>query len=362
MKDFDSRTYSLSDFLEWHEREELVLNPRFQRRPVWSDKARSYFMDTIIRGKPIPKVFIRQIIDPQTRKSVREVVDGQQRLRAILDYINDGFQIRKSHNPKYAKLYFSQLDPETQTSILSYEVSVDLLINMPDSDVLDIFRRLNSYAVVLSPQETISSTHFGPFRVLAEGIANRYNEFWTTSGIVSDHQVLRMMDVELTSDLLIAMLNGVRSKKQIRGYYDQYEKQEEISAFSNGIEDQFSHVMDLIVSLLGTSLAGSVFGRIPIFYSLFTALYHLEYGLPGLDAKQHPIPETALSRVRSCLGAVESIFHVENKRQLDADQLQFLEDARLATTDAAVRTRRTSYLVGRLLSGLENVSSGSDSD
>jgi len=362
MKDFDSRTYNLSDFLEWHERGELVLNPVFQRRPVWTDKARSYFMDTIVRGKPIPKIFIRQIIDPQTRKSVREVVDGQQRLHAILDYVNDGFQIRKSHNPKYAQLYFSQLDAVTQTSILSYEVSVDLLINMPDGDVLDIFRRLNSYAVVLNPQETISSTHFGPFRVLAEGIASRYNEFWTTSGILRDHQILRMMDVELTSDLLVAMLNGVRSKRQIKSYYDLYEKQEEIGAFGDSTEGQFSHVVDLIVSLFGTSLAGSVFARIPVFYSLFTALYHLEYGLPGLDAKQHPIPETAMSRVRSCLGAVESIFQVEDKRQLDADQLQFRDDARLATTDATVRTRRTSYLVGVLLSGLENVSSGSDSD
>lgn len=60
MKNFDSRTYSISDFLEWYSNGQLELNPKFQRRSVWDDNARSYLMDTIIRGFPIPKVFIRQ--------------------------------------------------------------------------------------------------------------------------------------------------------------------------------------------------------------------------------------------------------------------------------------------------------------
>ena len=84
MKSFDSRVYSVGDYREWSESGQLVLSPRFQRREVWTETARSYLMDTIIRGLPIPKVFIRQIIDPSSGKSVREVVDGQQRLRTIL--------------------------------------------------------------------------------------------------------------------------------------------------------------------------------------------------------------------------------------------------------------------------------------
>ena len=89
MKNFDSRTYSINDFLEWEENSQLELSPKFQRRSVWNDTARSFLMDTIIEGKPIPKVFIRQKLNPQTRKSVREVVDGQQRLRAIFEFIKE---------------------------------------------------------------------------------------------------------------------------------------------------------------------------------------------------------------------------------------------------------------------------------
>ena len=143
MKSFDSRAYSINDFVEWDKQGQLELNPSFQRRQVWSDKAKSYLMDTILRGKPIPKIFIRQRINVTTKKSLREVVDGQQRLRSILSFIKDGFEVSKRQNKACGGCRFSQLPEDIQSQVLSYELSVDLLINLPDSEVLDIFGRLN---------------------------------------------------------------------------------------------------------------------------------------------------------------------------------------------------------------------------
>src|ERR1700733_13689775 len=176
MKSYDSRTYSINDFVEWDSAKQLELNPRFQRRAVWTDKAKSFLMDTILRGKPIPKIFIRQKINVTTKTSIREVVDGQQRLRTILSYIKDGFVVSKLHNPEYGGLRFSQLDPEMQSQVLAYEISVDLLINLPDSEVLDIFSRLNSYAIVLNEQEKINANHFSAFKLLADLIGRSYFE------------------------------------------------------------------------------------------------------------------------------------------------------------------------------------------
>jgi Protein of unknown function DUF262 len=216
MKSFDSRVYSINDFVEWDKNKQLELNPFFQRRPVWSEKAKSYLMDTILRGKPIPKIFIRQKINVSTKSSVREVVDGQQRLRSILSYIKDGFIVSRRQNPDFGGKRFSQLPEAVQAQILSYEVSVDLLINLPDAEVLDIFGRLNSYAVVLNEQERLNAENFGPFKVLADTVGRKYYDYWINQKILTPRNILRMAEVNLVADLLIAMREGIKSKKQIK--------------------------------------------------------------------------------------------------------------------------------------------------
>ena len=153
MKKFDPRTYSINDFREWHDRNILIIDPYFQRRSVWSDKARSYLIDTILRGLPFPKIYIRQTIDSKTRKTVRTIVDGQQRLRTILNFLDDGFKVLKMHNMEYGGLYFSELPKEVRYNILNYDVSVDLITEEDDEFILDIFARINTYTVTLNKQE-----------------------------------------------------------------------------------------------------------------------------------------------------------------------------------------------------------------
>lgn len=349
MKNFDSRTYSINDFLEWDEKNQLEIQPKFQRRSVWSDTARSYLMDTIVRGKPIPKIFIRQRINPQTRASLREVVDGQQRLRTILSYLRDGFVISKRHNDRYGGYYFSQLaevDPDIQTNILNYELSVDLLVNMPDEEILDVFSRLNSYAVILNDQERINAQHFGPFKTLADQIAHTLNEFWLTNGILTEQQILRMGDVNLTADLLIAMTAGIKSKKQISSFYGLYEKN--FLHDPSDLNIRFRNVIQMIISVFGSRLKSSEFRRVHLFYTLFTAFYHRTFGLPELDPSPGPFSENQYPRVANALGKVDEIFAEPDVKQLAEDEIQFLQDCRRATTDSTVRLRRTKYILSLL--------------
>lgn len=347
MKSFDSRTYSINDFLEWHERGQLVLDPKFQRRPVWTDKAKSYLMDTIVRGKPIPKIFIRQRIDVATRSSIREVVDGQQRLRTILSYLSDGFSISKGHNPEYGGHVFSGLgsvNDSAQARILSYELSVDLLVDLSDAEVLDIFSRLNSYAVVLNEQERLNATHFGPFKTLADRVGHKYVEYWRSNGIFTNRHIMRMDEVALTADILVAMLKGIRTKKQLKAGYAEFENK--FPYDSDQLEERFDATMSWIARIYPEGLKDSSFRRPHLFYSLFTAIDHASNGLPGLDAPRPRISHDTVARVRAALERVDLILGDTEGEILSREEQQFLEDCRLSTADAAVRKRRTTFLLG----------------
>lgn len=343
MKSFDSRTYSINDFVEWDKAGQLELNPRFQRRPVWTDKAKSYLLDTILRGKPIPKIFIRQRINVSTKTSTRDVVDGQQRLRTILSFIKDGFVVSRRHNPEYGGNRFSQLPENVQAHVLAYEVSVDLLINLPDSEVLDIFSRLNSYAVLLNEQEKLNADHFGPFKVLSDKIGHKYYDYWISQGILTSKQVVRMLEVNLVADILIAMLAGIKSKKQIRKYYGIFEK--DFQADPDDLELKFDTVVAKIGEIYPEGLTDTEFRRPHVYYSLFTAVAHCLFGLPNLGAPRKALDAGAVHTIRNGLDRVEVLFEEEDIGSLKKEEQQFLQDCRRATTDEVVRQRRTVFLL-----------------
>lgn len=345
MKSYDSRTYSINDFVEWDKANALELNPVFQRRAVWSDKAKSYLMDTILRGKPIPKVFIRQKINVTTKTSIREVVDGQQRLRTILSYIKDGFVVTKRQNPDYGGMRFSQLQEDIQAQVLSYEISVDLLINLPDAEILDIFGRLNSYAVILNEQEKLNANYFGSFKILADTIGRKYTEYWIKQGIISARQLLRMQEVNLVADLLIALRDGIKPKKQIKRFYALYEDTYEDDVAPT--EANFDQIITTIAKIYPEGLASTEFSRVHQFYSLFTAVAHCLFGLKDLDAPRPSLQDVAaIERARNGLDRVGHIYAVEDVGNLSAADRQFLQDSRRATTDGPVRERRTKFLLG----------------
>ena len=166
MKNFDTRVYSISDFLEWRANGILDLSPEFQRRGVWTRAAKSFLVDTIVRGKPIPKLLLTQSL--KDKRNLRTVVDGQQRLRTIFEFVSNDFTILKAHNEAYARKTFSELPEDIQNEVLKYEVGVDVLFDADYKDLLDIFARINTYSVVLNTQEKLNAKYLGGVAPLAE--------------------------------------------------------------------------------------------------------------------------------------------------------------------------------------------------
>lgn len=281
MEKFQPQIYRINDVLSWSERKELILSPKFQRRTVWSPRGKSYLIDSILKGFPIPPFFIREKILVRERKTVREVVDGQQRLRTILEFVSDGFSVMKIHNDEVAGLKYSQLPEELQQTILSYPLSVNTLIGTDDSTVFDIFSRLNAYSVPLNDQEKLNALYVGVFKQFIDKLSKNQLIYWEENKIISKSQIGRMKEVEFTAELICAMLFGLQNgKKIIRDTYKKYDDE-----FSNSelIDERFAQTLEECKILLDDNIQEFEFKRMPLFYSLFTALYDLKYGLQNLE-------------------------------------------------------------------------------
>ena len=342
MKNYDSRTYSINDFLEWDDRKQLVISPKFQRRSVWSPQAKSYLVDTILRDKPLPKIFIRATTDPKTKITIREIVDGQQRIRTILAFVKDGFTISKVHNEEFGGLRYSQLPETVQAEFLKYELAVDLLLDLEDRDVLDIFARLNTYAVSLNKQELLNAKYFGYFKQLVYRLSGDYYVFWKDNKMFSDKKIMRMAEAELVTDLLIAMMDGIQPKKGAEKYYIQYDEKFDLR---KEYEQRFHSTMTLIGTLLSGTLADSNFRSTPNFYGLFVALYHMNFGVKGIGTKRRSITESDYSRVINVIDDINSLLEQDYVTQ--EDQL-FVKSTKDATTDVPARRTRVEYITNKL--------------
>lgn len=345
MKSFDSTTYTVNDFLEWYERKQLVLSPKFQRRSVWKDVAKSFLIDSILREKPLPKIFIRQRTDIKNRTTVREVVDGQQRLRTIILFINDGFKVKKVHNKEYGEKYFSQLDEEAQSAILTYKFSVDILIGVEDSDIMDIFARLNTYTTPLNKQELINAEFYGYFKQLVYGVSHKYNKFWIDNKIFTEYQIMRMNEVELTADLFIAFMDGIQNRKSVKYYYRNFDEQFDEREL---LKERFDEVISLITKIFDKNLGKSKYKKPALFFAMFLALYNIKYDIKNIDNMNHiegKLCDSEMSKIKNCLDRVEEII---NSDDLSKEQLEFVTSISRATSDAESRKIRTKFIVNEI--------------
>lgn len=345
--------YPVSDFLQWSGSNQLVLTPKFQRRDVWPEKAKSYLIDTIIRRMPIPPIFLRLRIETDPPRTVREVVDGQQRLRAVLGFIEGKFPILGVHNQDYANLEFQGLPKDVQEDILSYKFQVNTLENISDAEVLKIFSRLNTYTQSLNHQELLNAEYFGAFKQTVYDIALRYYPFWTTKKIFSDEKIARMGEAEFTSTLIMSMIGGIRQTKgpQIRAYYDRFDDE---FPRAREIGERFDRVMNILNEAYGDALPRSRFKRLPLFYSLFLALYDRAFGLPAAGNEEPPAVQLVEQRPPM---QVRPAVIGRNLRALEA-QMQgakpgtevgkFVEDSSKGTADPGRRRARHKFLMDRL--------------
>lgn len=295
--------YPVSQFLDWQRGGTLNLSPIFQRRPVWKRPAKSLLIDSVLRGYPIPIVLLRQVQDLQDLSTKMEVIDGQQRLRALLSYIDPdclstsdlgdhSVTILRTHNRRFAGTPFAALPEDVKRMLLGYELSVHIFpATTGDELVFRLFARLNSTGLPLKKQEIRNAEFHGVFKTLVYDLSFENLDRWRRWRVFSDEAMARMDEAEAVSEYLLAMIRGVSGKSQaaISRFYKEHEEE---MANTEAIEKRFRATLADLDSATGDMLGTTVFRRAALFYSLFACVYDHMYGLgcPLDGRKPRPLP------------------------------------------------------------------------
>lgn len=341
--------FKFSDFLAWQRGGELILSPSFQRRPVWSPAAKSYLVDSIARGMPVPPIFVRERLDLSTQKTVREVVDGQQRLRTLIAFVDkaslpdaserDNFRVLRKHNPEIARHEFGDLASRVKSQILGYEFGTYILPpDTEDREVLGIFARLNSTGVKVNGQELRNAEYFGSLKQLMYQLAHEQLDRWRRWSLFSEDEIARMKEVEFVSDVTLTIEQAAITGKTQGRLNNLYERYDDSFPGAEELTRRFRKTMDVLEKEVGERLDGTVFRSDVLFYSLWVLTYDLLYGIDApLDQKMKPRPLPSDSfREAVRIGS-------ERIRSEDVND-DVLDAIRRASSDTARRVVRHEFL------------------
>ena len=146
-------TQTVAWFLELEDRGQLELNPPYQRRSVWNDEYKRYFVDTVLRNYPAPSIFIDVSIRPGSQ-SMYNVIDGKQRLTSLIEFYTDVFDLGSLlKDLGFEDTYYSDLPEEIQKAFLEYTLTVETISGANKAELEAAFDRLNRNVARLNAQE-----------------------------------------------------------------------------------------------------------------------------------------------------------------------------------------------------------------
>lgn len=210
-KKWQSSPHTIADIREWNAAGTLLLQPDYQRREVWGDAARVMLIDSILNDIPMPKIFVSKSI--KDKRTYRSVIDGQQRISTILDFLDDEFALDAPYDGPHAGKTYSQLSPEVQEEVLLYSIDFNEASGLAPEELREVYSRVNKYLVPLNRQELRKADFPGAFLKLSEELASL--DALDEMGLFNATARRRSLDVEYVSELLAAQLKGVSDKKNI---------------------------------------------------------------------------------------------------------------------------------------------------
>ncbi len=345
-----SNSYKIVELYNKIDSGTLVPGPDFQRNLVWKKQHKYAFIQTILLNYPFPEVYIAsEQIDVETLKAKEIVVDGQQRLTTIVDYI-------KSAGDFQGKLpikNFDELSLNEKKDFLNYPVSVKDLKDLDQITIIQIFKRINSTNYSLNINEKLNAEFGGgefayfakqltdiEFEVSEESTNVIINpedraqviSFFNENKIFSDNDVKRMFDSQYIMLITSTILNG--------GYFGRSSK---IEQYLKEYNDDFVNYNAILSKILNSIniLERLGFDQKSYWFNkanLFTLIIELKDVKP--DLINFNLLETALLDLEKKFDIYFSADSEEDLKDISEDERKYFEFARQGSHELPAREHR----------------------
>jgi hypothetical protein len=323
-------------FRDLHQRGLVDLAPPYQRRSVWNQRYRTYFVETILLDYPVPPVFLHETIDSEGLATY-SVIDGQQRLATLLAFVDDEFPV--AEDAAVARLQgrnFSDFPVKDKEQFWRYQLLVELLPNVDEATLTNIFDRLNRNVARLTRQELRHAKFSGEFATSAESMTDAlYERLPHGFPHIAAASQRQMRDVELAAQLLLLAEAGADTFSQ-DDLDEKYSARDETWEDRPRVERRFRRTLNEIASLLEAEpqLVSSRLRNQADFYSLFGATLALvDQGTKIGNART----ARKLMRFMTLVGD-------EVRRQENTNATNYYEAARSASNDRRQRVARIEHL------------------
>lgn len=339
-QDLTNRNESVERVYGFYAANRFLVNRRYQRKLVWSIEEKRAFIDSLRQNFPVPLILLADVSHESIDRF--EIIDGMQRLNAIMSFIEGEFEVdgkffdleamaetKLSLDQKKIEQRTPKLEREICVKIVGYSLPLTVYPTAADSQVDEIFRRINSYGKHLSRQELRVAGVTSSFAQLVRSIAVRIrgdvsardklflsamkqisitskelpyglnvdNIFWVTNKILTREYIRQSRDEELIADMLgyVLLSPKLSSSAEVIDEFFGYSpdgstqpKKDEIEAAVNKIGaqillSQYMAVHEAFRNIVGAS--GKKFSelmfkdagqRVPrYFQSVFLALWEL---------------------------------------------------------------------------------------
>lgn len=306
----------------------LIPRPEFQRRLVWNNEDKIYFLQTVLMGYPFPEIYIAAgSINPETGEGTEMLVDGQQRITTLYQYFvgDDDLKLKKKIQA------YSELSDDDKIALLEYEVVVRDLGKKNIGEIKEIFERINSTKYALNAMEIHNSRYGGAFKQFADNFSQC--DFFENNNVFSTNEIRRMKDLVFCLTIMVSILSTYFNRdEELEPFLETYNDEFELS-------DQLWHELQDIMNIInqmGFEKKSRAWKKSDLL-TLFVEIHKIKYGLQ-LDLDWHKAANT-----------IKDFFaKIDDKEMLNNE---FVNQYRRATT-SATNDRNSRIIRGKILGDL----------